>query len=129
MKRLAVVTLVVLMVVGVAYAKDYEVSKKAGEYTVDISIDRNPPVTGNNNMEIAVKDAAGKAVTDAKVVVEYSMAPMPGMPAANYKTEAALKGDKYKATMNLSMAGPWSVAVKVTRADKTQTAKFTVDAK
>jgi hypothetical protein len=128
MKRLAVVTLVVLMVVGVAYAKDYEVSKKAGEYTVDISIDRNPPVTGNNNMEIAVKDAAGKAVTDAKVVVEYSMAPMPGMPAANYKTEAALKGDKYKATMNLSMAGPWSVAVKVTR-DKTQTAKFTLDAK
>jgi hypothetical protein len=78
MKRLAVVTLVVLMVVGVAYAKDYEVSKKAGEYTVDISIDRNPPVTGNNNMEIAIKDGAGKMVTDAKVVVEYSMPAMPG---------------------------------------------------
>jgi hypothetical protein len=128
MKRLAVVTLVVLMVVGVAYAKDYEVSKKAGEYTVD-SIDRNPPVTGNNNMEIAIKDGAGKMVTDAKVVVEYSMPAMPGMPAMNYKTDAALKGEKYKATMNLSMAGPWTVAVKITRADKTQSAKFTVDAK
>ena len=129
MKRLAVVTLVVLMVVGVAYAKDYEVSKKAGEYTVDISIDRNPPVTGNNNMEIAVKDGAGKMVTDAKVGVEYSMPAMPGMPAMNYKTDAALKGDRYKATMNLSMAGPWTVAVKITRADKTQSARFTVDAK
>lgn len=129
MKRLAMVVLAVLMVVGLVYAKDYEVTKKAGDYTVDISIDKNPPVAGNNNMEIAVKDAAGKALTDAKVMVEYSMAPMPGMPPANYKTEAALKGDKYKATMNLSMAGPWSVAVKVTRADKTQTAKFTMDAK
>ena len=117
------------MVVGVAYAKDYEVSKKAGEYTVDISIDKNPPVTGNNNMEIAIKDGAGKMVTDAKVVVEYSMPAMPGMPAMNYKADAALKGDKYKATMNLSMAGPWTVAVKITRADKTQSARFTVDAK
>jgi hypothetical protein len=129
MKKLAVVTLVVLMVLGVAYAKDYEVSKKAGEYTVDISIDRNPPVTGNNNMEIAIKDGAGKMVTDAKVVVEYSMPAMPGMPAMNYKTDGALKGEKYKATMNLSMAGPWTVAVKITRADKTQSARFTVDAK
>jgi hypothetical protein len=130
MRRLAVLAMVCLLVAaGAVYAKDYEVTKKAGEYTVEISIDKNPPVAGNNNIEIAVKDAAGKALTDAKVMVEYSMAPMPGMPAANYKAEAALKGDKYKATMNLSMAGPWSIAIKITRADKTHTAKFTVDAK
>jgi hypothetical protein len=130
MRRLAVFAMVCLLVAaGVVYAKDYEVTKKVGEYTIEISIDRNPPVVGNNNMQIAVKDAAGKALTDAKVMVEYSMAPMPGMPAANYKTEAALKADKYRATMNLSMAGPWSIAIKMTRADKTQTAKFTVDAK
>ena len=117
------------MVVAVAYAKDYEVSKKAGEYTVDISIDKNPPVTGNNNMEIAIKDGAGKMVTDAKVVVEYSMPAMPGMPAMNYKADAGLKGEAYKATMNLSMSGSWNIGVKITRADKTQTARFTVDAK
>ena len=121
--------MLLLVAAGTVYAKGYEVTKKAGDYTVDVKIDKNPPVAGTNNLEIAVKDVAGKAVTDAKVVVEYSMAPMPGMPAANYKAEAALKGDKYKATMNLSMAGPWSIAIKVTRADKTQTAKFTVDAK
>jgi YtkA-like len=130
MRRLAVFAMICLLVAaGAAYAKDYEVTKKAGEYTVNVKIDRNPPVAGNNNLEIAVKDAAGKAVTDAKVVVEYSMAPMPGMPAANYKTEAAPKGETYKAAMNLSMAGPWSIAIKITHADKTQTAKFTVDAK
>lgn len=117
------------MFAAAAYAKDYEVSKKTGEYTVEIKIDKNPPVTGNNNMDIAVKDGAGKSVTDAKVVVEYSMPAMPGMPSMNYKTDAALKGETYKAKMNLSMAGPWNIAVKITRADKTQTARFTVDAK
>jgi len=76
-----------------------------------------------------VKDAGGKAVTDAKVLVEYSMPAMPGMPAMNYKADAQLKGDAYKAAMNLSMSGSWNISIKVTRANKTQTAKFTVDAK
>jgi len=129
MKRLLAVILVVLMVAMVAYARDYEMSKKAGDLTVDVKIDKNPPITGTNNMEIAVKDPAGKAVTDAKVVVEYSMPAMAGMPAMNYKAEAALKGETYRAAMNLSMSGSWNVAVKVTRGNKTQTAKFTVDAK
>ncbi len=129
MKRLAMVMLAVLMVVGLAYAKDYEVTKKAGDLTVDIRIDKNPPIAGTNNMEIALKDAGGKAVTDAKVLVEYSMPAMPGMPAMSYKADAELKGDAYKAAMNLSMSGSWNVSVKVSRANKTQTAKFTVDAK
>jgi len=129
MKRLLAVILVVLMVAMVAYARDYEMSKKAGDLTVDVKIDKNPPITGTNNMEIAVKDPAGKALTDAKVVVEYSMPAMAGMPAMNYKAEAAMKGEKYRAAMNLSMSGSWNVAVKVTRGNKTQTAKFTVDAK
>jgi len=129
MKKLAMVTLVVLMVVAVAYAKDYEVTKKAGDLTVDVKIDKNPPISGTNNMDIAVKDAGGKLITDAKVMVEYSMPAMPGMPAMNYKADAQLKEDTYKAAMNLSMSGSWNISVKVTRANKTQTAKFTVDAK
>ncbi len=129
MKRLAMAVLAVLMMVTSAYAKDYEVTKKAGDLTVDVKIDRNPPVVGTNNMEIAVKDAGGKAVTDAKVLVEYSMPAMPGMPAMSYKADAALKSDRYNATINPSMAGSWNVSVKVSRAGKTETAKFTIDAK
>ena len=68
-------------------------------------------------------------MNDARVSIDYGMPAMPGMPAMNYKSDAALKGEKYKATMNLSMAGPWTVTVKITRADKTQSTKFTVDAK
>ena len=113
---------------GIAYAKSYEVTKKVGEYTVAAMIDKNPPVVGDNNITIEVKDAAGRAVTDARVKVEYSMPSMPGMPAMNYKSDAALKGSSYQAKMNLSMSGSWNVSVKTLRGGKTATMRFSVDA-
>lgn len=128
MKRLTVLTIILLLIAGIAYAKDYEVKKKAGEYDVEIKIDKNPPVVGDNNIGIEIKDASGKYVTDAKVRIEYSMPAMPGMPAMNYKTDTELKGYEYKAKMNLSMAGSWNVIVKITRGGKTTTVKFNVDA-
>lgn len=129
MKRVAVIALALLLVAGIAYARDYEVNKKAGEYDVQVKIDKNPPVAGDNNMTIGVKDASGKYVTDAKIIVDYSMPAMMGMPAMNYKTDAVLKGNEYNAKMNLSMSGSWNVAVKISRTGKTSTIKFTVDAK
>ena len=128
MKKLAIFTLMLIFITGIAYAKDYEVTKKAGDFKVQVKIDKNPPVVGDNNMEIEIKDAAGKYVTDAKVKVDYGMPAMPGMPAMNYKNDAELKGNKYKATMNLSMSGSWNIAVKMTRGGKTASAKFSVDA-
>jgi len=130
MKKLCVVVAVAMLFIsGIAYAKDYEVNKKAGEYDVMVRIDKNPPVVGDNNITIEIKDTSRKYVTDAKVVVEYSMPAMPGMPAMNYKTDTELKGNEYRAKMNLSMSGSWNIAVKITRAAKTSTMKFTVDAK
>ncbi|MBI5203301.1 MAG: FixH family protein [Nitrospirae bacterium] len=127
MKRLAVVSVILLLIAGVAYAKDYEVKKKAGDYDVTVKIDKNPPVVGDNNISIAI-ESGGHHVRDAKVKVEYSMPAMPGMPAMNEKTDAELKGDIYKAKMNLSMSGAWNIAVKITRGGKTSTVKFNVDA-
>jgi hypothetical protein len=119
----------VLLSAGVVFAKDYEVKKKAGEFDVVVTIDKNPPVTGDNNVTISIKDAGGKVVKDAKVVVDYSMPAMPGMPAMNYKADAVQKGDEYKAVMNLSMAGPWNIMVKISAGGKSGNMKFTVDAK
>ncbi|MBI4848272.1 MAG: FixH family protein [Nitrospirae bacterium] len=127
-KKFLMVLMAIVFLCGVAYAKDYEVKKKAGDYDVEIKIDKNPPVVGNNNVEIEIKDASGKYVTDAKVKVEYSMPAMPGMPAMDYKTDAKLDGDKYKAVMDISMSGSWNVVVKITRGDKTSKVKFSVDA-
>ena len=127
-KLIGIAVSVILLIAGIAYAKDYEVKKKTGAYDVEIKIDKNPPAVGKNNMEIEIEDAAGKYVTDAKVMVEYSMPAMSGMPAMNYKADAELKGERYKATMDLSMSGSWNVTIKITRGDKTSKVKFSVDA-
>jgi len=131
MKRIimTLTTIVLLLVVGLANAKDYEITKKSGDYTVQIKIDKNPPVTGENKMDIAIKDTAGKNVTDAAVAVDYGMPAMPGMGAMNYKINADLKGDRYLATINFSMAGPWFINIKITRGGKSQSVKLNVDVK
>ncbi len=128
MKKIAILPVILLLMAGITYAKNYEVTKKAGEYTIFVSIDRNPLVVGDNNIAIAVKDASGKDVSDAKVKVEYSMPAMPGMPAMNYRTDATPNGNLYQAKMKLGMSGSWNVAVKTLRGGKTATMKFSVDA-
>lgn len=129
MKKLILFAVVVYLAAGTAYAKDYEVKKKAGDFDVVVTVDKNPPVTGDNNVTVSVKDAGGKVVKDAKVVVDYSMPAMPGMPAMNYKADAVQKGDEYKAVMNLSMAGSWNITVKISAGGKSGSMKFTIDAK
>jgi YtkA-like len=127
MKRITIIIFVVLLAFGFAYAKDYTVSKKAGSYTVQMRMDKNPPIAGENNIAISIQDAAGADIVDAAVTVEYSMPAMPGMPAMNYKTKTDAKSKKYTATVDFSMSGAWSINVKITRAGKTQSVKFNVD--
>jgi hypothetical protein len=129
MKKMILLTVALLLIAaGAVFAAGLEVKQKAGEYNVEIKLDKNPPAVGDNNMGIEVKDASGQYVTDAKVKVDYSMPAMPGMPAMNYKTDAVLSGHKYSAKMNLSMSGSWNVSVKITKGGKTSTVKFNIDA-
>jgi hypothetical protein len=126
---ISIVCFGLMAISGPVTAKDYEAQKKIGDYTIVLKIDKNPPVTGNNNMEIALRDSAGKAFTDAKVAVSYSMPPMPGMPAASYKVNPQPKGSVYTGILNFSMAGSWNLEVKVTKDGKTLSSKFTLDVK
>jgi hypothetical protein len=127
MKRFATALIILLLAAGLVYAKDYTVMKKAGSYTVEVKLDKNPPITGPNKMEISIKDDKGVNVTDAMVVVEYVMPAMPGMPAMNYKAKAELNGSRYLANVNFSMSGAWAVNIKITRAGETQAVKLNVD--
>jgi hypothetical protein len=127
MKRFAAVLIILLLAVGLVYAKDYMVMKKAGDYMVHFMLDKNPPVTGENKMTVSIQDAAGAYVNDATLAVEYGMPAMPGMPAMNYKAKAELKKNQYIATLNFSMSGAWFVNLKITRAGKTQAVKLNVD--
>ena len=127
MKKMMFAVMVVMLLTSAAYAKGFEASKQAGPFKVDISLDKNPPATGDNNILIAVWDTAGKPVKDAKVNIEYIMPAMPGMPAMNYKAALAGKDGKYSGKLNFSMPGAWSVEVKVEAAGKKGKAKLNID--
>ncbi|MGA3083289.1 MAG: FixH family protein [Thermodesulfobacteriota bacterium] len=129
MKKVTILLLAVLLTAGVAWGKNFEITKKADDFTIKIVIDKNPPVVGDNNLTLTIKDSTGKNVIDAKVKLEYSMPAMPGMPAVNYKADAALKGNEYKAKMNFSMAGGWNMVIQITQAEKVKRVKLNVDVK
>ena len=127
MKIWGILVVALLAAVPAAYSKDLELAGKAGEFEVHARIDRNPPILGHNQIEIEIKDSGGR-VTDANVMVNYYMPPMPRMAPMNYTTKAELKGEKYRITMDLIMAGPWIIRVLITRDGKRATAKFNIDA-
>ncbi len=127
MKRVFLVSMLILIVAGLAYAKDFEVIKKSGPYTVVVKMDKNPPVMGDNGISITIKDAEGKAIKDAKVTLDYEMPAMPGMPAMRYKAQPVLKDESYVGTVNFSMGGSWNLTIKISRGGKTDAVKFNVD--
>jgi len=129
LKKITLLCSILLFVTDLAAAKEYMVEKKVADLVLTMTIDRNPPIVGDNQVAIAIVDAANKAVTDAQVTLEYSMPPMPGMPPGRYKAAMALKDGLYRAPLNLTMSGSWNITVKVDRAGKATTAKFTIDAK
>ncbi len=128
MRKWFVFVMVLLLIPSIANPRGYEVRKKAGDYEAEVKIDRYPPVLGDNKIEIEIRDGGGNRVVDAKVLVNYYMPPMPRMAPMNYITDAKLRGEKYRATMNFIMSGPWIIAIKINHAGKMSTAKFNVDA-
>jgi hypothetical protein len=128
LKRLILFTLASILFFGSApvYAKDYQAKKKIGEYEVDIRMDRDPPIVGENNIKIGIRDNGGKPVKDVKVLVNYYMPPMPRMAPMNYRTEATLKGEQFQATMRFIMSGPWYVVVIIQREKSNSSVKFNV---
>lgn len=127
MKKIAVLTFVLLLSAGIVWAKDYEIQKKSGDLTVMVKMDKNPAVMGENGATVTMKDPAGKEVIDAEVKMDYSMPAMPGMPPMNYSEVLTLKGKTYQGKLNYSMAGPWNIVVKIVRGGKTSSTKFSVD--
>jgi YtkA-like len=94
-------------------AGNYRVRKNAEGLVFEITINRNPPVLGDNEIHIEIRDSEGNPVLDAEVLVNYYMPPMPKMAPMNYTIPAPLSGKEYRAVMDLIMTGPWNV---ITRA-------------
>jgi hypothetical protein len=129
MKKWVLFLILLFLMPSPAYPRAYEQLKKTGEYEVAIAIDRNPPMLGDNKIEIALKGLDGKKITQARVLLNYYMPPMPRMAPMNYTTPAVLKGDRYRAVMHLIMDGPWIIALKITLGEKRSTVKFHINAR
>ena len=129
MKRLWIFFLIFFLLGPVSPAPAAELRQTMGGHEVGIRIDRHPPVVGDNGLEIEIKDPGGRRVTEAQVLVNYYMPPMPRMAPMNYTVPAKLKGDRYQAVMRLIMDGPWIIALKITLDGKTATTKFHINAR
>jgi hypothetical protein len=126
MKSACFLLLILILSIQSAFAGDYTMRKKAGDYTVTLTIDRNPPIVAKNRLTLDIRDKNGQTVTDATVSVNYSMPPMQGMAPMNYTTPAKLSGTRYVMTMDLIMAGPWTIVAKINRAGSAVTARFAI---
>jgi hypothetical protein len=110
-------------------AGDLRMAKRHGAYGVEIAINRNPPIVGDNQIEISITEGNGRRVSEAQVLVNYYMPPMPRMAPMNYTIPARLKGAAYQAVMHLIMDGPWIIALKITLGGKRSTVKFHINAR
>ena len=95
-------------------------SKGAARESLDIQFRSvpDPPRSGENVFEVTLKDPAGRAVTDADVLVLFYMAPMPSMNMPAMRSETKLghvEGGIYRAPGTVLMAGRWDVIVTITR--------------
>lgn len=86
--------------------------------TIDFSSEPDPPTSGDNTIEVTVRQPNGTAITDAAVTAVFSMPAMPAMNMPAMRTEAKLAhvdGGRYQGMGQLAMAGTWNVTVTATR--------------
>ena len=78
--------------------------------TIDFSSEPDPPKSGDNTIEVTVRQPDGTAITDAVVTAVFSM---PAMRAEAKLTH--VEGGRYQGMGQLAMAGTWNVTVTATR--------------
>jgi hypothetical protein len=86
--------------------------------TIEFSSEPDPPKSGDNTIEVTVRQPDGTAITDAAVTAVFSMPAMPAMNMPAMRAEARLthvEGGRYTGMGQLSMAGTWNVTVTATR--------------
>jgi hypothetical protein len=78
----------------------------------------DPPTTGENQLEVTVKDTAGKPIDGADVNVQFFMPAMPTMNMPAMRNEVKLApagGGVYRGTGQVMMAGRWDATITVAR--------------
>lgn len=96
--------------------------KQSGELFVWVYSSPNPPIRGSNTFEAVIADAAGQAVSDAKISFDVDMTNMSH--GKNVVTAAAKGEGRYTGNISFMMPGPWRLIVAVERGGKTSQVRF-----
>lgn len=130
MRRIILILTVMFLSAGLAYGMDYEVTKKAGDYTVQVKIDRNPPIVGGNNMMIWLKDAAGNDVKGATMTVDYHRPTKKFWTSAKkYNAYALPHENNYHVILKIPAQGLWDVTINIHHIGKSVSTGFRIDVK
>lgn len=95
-------------------APAHKAEKEIDGLTLALSTLPAPPRVGENRIRVRVMDADGKPISNAKILLTYTM-PMPGMAPATVPM-AQSKDSSYDANVNLGMGGQWDLTLTVQRA-------------
>jgi hypothetical protein len=87
-------------------------SSSQADFTVAHDIAPQPPRVGQVTITLRVTDASGKAVTAARIGLEGNMSHAGMVPV--FADAAEVEPGRYRANMELTMAGDWIVLVHLT---------------
>ena len=89
------------------------------DLSIDLSVAAETPTVGQNELTVTVRDAAGKAVSDAEVQVEGNMNHAGMKPTFATLRETAQAGS-YVGELEFTMGGDWILTVAVTTTEGTK---------
>ena len=81
--------------------------KEAGRFNVVAILKTNPPVVGNNELDLTVTDHSGKPANGLKLKAEVVMTGM----GSDYPKVTAGKEGRYSLSAPFTMDGPWTVKI------------------
>ncbi len=113
MRKILLFLFGMIFLTGTLHAKGLDVVKDVDDLKVKVSMESDPPIKGENDLDIVLVDSEGKPITNGRIKVDYSMPPMGNMPPMIYRTRAKFDGESYNAVINLSMSGQWNINIHI----------------
>ena len=106
-------------------------STKSGDLTVTLSSSNGELKNGENELMVTFNDASGKPVDVGAASLNFHMAAMGSMAEMNDRATLTTTDTpgKYRAQVNIEMAGTWEAQVKYQGAHGTGQVSMTVQAK
>ena len=94
--------------------------------SVTVSLNANPPLVGDNTLDVLLTDASGKPMTGLKLSASVAMASMDM--GTDHPKIVEGKDGHYAVTVKFSMKGPWRIALMSdAKSDKAKTVRSILD--